>query len=169
MATTPDKARQLWLLGILLALAAVAVAGERSLRPPPRLGALAGPAPVAALQPLVPYLALDSLRTTAVSATPAPVTIARDPFHPSEVESRAPKMTVAAADSRVVEPPRPSLNVSAILISDSRRAAVIDDVIVNLGGALPGGGHLTAVERDHVVVTDAKGARRTININSGTL
>lgn len=169
MATTPDKARQVWMVGMLVGLAAIAVVGERSLRPPPRLGAPAGPQPVAALQPLVPFLALDSLRTINASATAAPVAVARDPFHPIAIDSPPARSTAAATDSHVVTTPRQSLNVSAILISDSRRAAVIDDVIVNLGGELPGGGRLAAVERDHVVVIDAKGIRRTININSGTL
>lgn len=166
MAITPDKARQIWVAGILVALAAIAVIGQRSLRPPARVGAPAGPAPVAALQPLVPYLAVDSMRTAGAITAPGPVIIARDPFRSVEPVAVAPRATT---DSHVVEAPRQSLNVSAILISDSRRAAVIDDVIVNLGGELPGGGRLTAVERDHVVVTDAKGARRTININTGTL
>lgn len=168
MTATPDKPHQIWVAGILLALAAIAVVGERSLRPPPRLGALAGPAPVAALQPLVPYLALDSLRTTSIGAAPSPVALARDPFHPI-VDSRPARPGVSATSARVVETSRQSLNVSAILISDSRRAAVINDVIVNLGGELPGGGRLMAVERDHVIVTDVTGARRTLNINSGAL
>ena len=35
-------------------------------------------------------------------------------------------------------------------------------------GELPGGARLTAVEHDRVIVTDQKGTRRTITINSGT-
>lgn len=169
MATSQDKNRQIWLTGILLALAVVTVLGERSLRPPPRVGAPAGAAPVVALEPLVPYLAVDSTGVAHEVGATSSVGVARDPFQSSESPPRVAQRSPATDTRRADVPPQQPINVSAILISDNRRAAVINDVIVNLGAELPGGWRLTAVERDHVVVTDPKGIRRTININSGAL
>jgi hypothetical protein len=60
--------------------------------------------------------------------------------------------------------PRRTWALTAILITDVRRVAVINEQLVAVGDALPGGGRVAAVERDHVVVITADGSRRQLNL-----
>jgi hypothetical protein len=52
-------------------------------------------------------------------------------------------------------------------MAGARRAAVINDALIYLGDPIPGGGKLTSVERDRVVVTDTKGALHTVAVKEG--
>ena len=55
--------------------------------------------------------------------------------------------------------------MSAIMISEDRRVAIIDDRLVEAGDALDGGGRVLSVARDHVVVAGPDGVRRRIALN----
>jgi hypothetical protein len=150
-------------------VAMIAFFGPRMLRKSSIEAASPEIAAVTALVPLIPYASLELPPLQPDRQNAAGITLSRDPFQ-SVVE---PAATGAGASARASVAPdtgrrEQSVVVSAILISDSRRAAVINDVLVNVGGEVPGGGKLTSVEHDRVVVTDAKGIRRTITINTGT-
>ena len=92
--------------------------------------------------------------------TIAPV---RDPFGYAQTSSHADERRAPA----VKEPAAPHWSVSATMVTGSRSAAIIDDQLVYVGDALPGGGRLTAVERDCVTVTDAKGASHVLTVKEG--
>ncbi|MFI5230225.1 MAG: hypothetical protein ACHQWU_14215 [Gemmatimonadales bacterium] len=156
--------RHFWAAVVLIVLVIIAVTGWRSLGNTPRT-AMPTTSPVADLEPLLPFAApaADTARVAALSPGTAPVF--RDPF--------VAVPTLAAVQAgRPNEQPKPedeSLILSAVLITQSRRAAVINDVLVDLGGRIAGGPRLTAVERDHVVLTDANGVRRTLTLSDGHL
>jgi hypothetical protein len=54
--------------------------------------------------------------------------------------------------------------LSAILITDSRRAAVIDERLVGIGDLLADGARVTAIERNLVIVTASDGSRRLLTL-----
>ena len=56
---------------------------------------------------------------------------------------------------------------TATLMAGIRRAAVINDELIYLGDSIPGGGTLTSVERDRIVVTDSKGVTHTLAVKEG--
>lgn len=166
MPATPTESaapRHFWTGVVLVALAIIAITSWRSLRQTPGFSAPTA-SPVADIEPLLPYAApaADTARVAALSPnTPG---VLRDPFAP------APTLAVAVKVERPIERPHTdadSLTLSAVLITPSRRAAVINDVLVDLGGRVSGGPRLTAVERDHVVLTDANGIRHILTLSDG--
>jgi hypothetical protein len=102
------------------------------------------------MAPLVPqYEAVaDPFRATAAPAPRAVAQVSRSSFADA---------TRAPARER-----RPAL--SAILITDSRRAAVIDERLVGIGDVLADGTRVTAVERNFVIVTAGDGSRRRLTL-----
>lgn len=168
MSAKPTDAaapRHFWTGVMLVVLAIIGATAWRSLRMSPRAAAPAA-SPVADLEPLLPYAAppVDTARIAAL--TPPTPLISRDPF---VAEGPA---VVAVQSGRPAEPARVETNaptLTAVLITQSRRAAVINDVLIDLGSRLGDGTRLTAVERDHVVLTDANGVRRTLTLSDGHL
>lgn len=57
--------------------------------------------------------------------------------------------------------------VSSILFEDSKRSAIVNNAWVTVGDPLGLGASLTAIERTHVIVTDAKGNRHVVSIQGG--
>jgi len=157
--------RHFWTGITLVVLAIIAVTAWRSLRMSPRVVAPTA-SPVADLEPLLPYAAPPADTARVAALTPTAPAAARDPF----VVEAPP--AVALQSGRPADQPHVETNaptVSAVLITQFRRAAVINDVLVDLGGRLADGARLTAVERDHVVLTDANGVRRTLTLSDGHL
>lgn len=164
-----------------LLIAVAVVAGWRTLGDSP---AVAGRGALAAVRPLsndpspnlaqlVQYAApvSDSAASEAsVSAATPSISLRRDPFAPSSVPATADESPRTDArgpkgDSKDREAVSTSeLQVTATLMAGDRRAAVINDSLVYVGEPVPGGGRLTTVERDRVVVTDAKGAAYTLAV-----
>ncbi|HUR92381.1 MAG TPA: hypothetical protein VMY38_06885 [Gemmatimonadaceae bacterium] len=60
---------------------------------------------------------------------------------------------------------RPRWVVSAILLTEARRMAVLNDSVVLVGALLPGGARVVAIESDHVVLQESGGARRVVSLN----
>lgn len=56
---------------------------------------------------------------------------------------------------------------SAILITNDRRSAVVNDEIVSVGDVVPGGARVVAIERDRVVIVTPAGVRRTLTVQPG--
>lgn len=152
----------------MLGLAAVVIVaigwmGWRSMR---KAAGPAGAAPAAVpspgLMPLMPYSAPLS-DTLGMIAIPADVvSLSRDPF------AERP-MARVVSDGPAVTPVTPKVDapvwrVTTTLMAGNRRAALINDVLVYVGDSLPGGGKLVSVERDHVVVSDLKGATHTVAV-----
>jgi hypothetical protein len=131
--------------------------------------------PAADLDQLMPYVAPSRESAVEIRRASTPLVLARDPFDESAGPARdvAPRasesiVTHEAAPRETAPDTARKWNVTAVLITGSRKAAVINDAVVSLGGRLPGGAQLTEVERDHVVLTDARGERRTIRILDGS-
>src|SRR6266513_2303748 len=84
-------------------------------------------------------------------------------------------------DSRVAEPhadvasqagipavravPAPN-RLTAILVSDERRVAVIDEAMVSVGDVLSDGARVTAIQRDRVFVIEKNGHWRTLTLTN---
>lgn len=88
---------------------------------------------------------------------PAPLV---EPFLPPTYEDDEP----AGAPDGTVSPPKPGWTVSAILISDVRRVAVVNEELVTIGSRTAGGARIVAIEPDHVVLTEPGGARRVVRV-----
>lgn len=170
MPASPADRQSVWFGIAALAIVFFGIAEWRALRV---AGTPAAAQQVAALPPgsdvadVLSYLTPDTAAQMPVlTRAPEPVALVRDPFGPSEA-SRA-VLAGGGRGTRVTPSGRSSdWTVNAVLITPSYRAAIINDVLVQLGGALSDGTKLTAVERDHVVLTDSKGARRKIDIKEG--
>ena len=111
--------------------------------------------------PLMPYAApiadLVNASDDSVVDANAPV---HDPFGYAQTSSHSDERPVEA----MKPPPTPHWSVSTTMVSGAKSAAIIDDQLVYVGDALPGGGRLTAVERDRVTVIDAKGASHVLTV-----
>jgi len=125
--------------------------------------ALAGASPIRNITPYaVPN---DSLAPSAAARPGQTISLARDPFTAAasyQAVSRgipvAPRRSSAASAGATGR----SWQVTAVLITRSRRAAVINDSLIDEGGSVPGGARLTSVGPDRVVLTDAHGTRHTL-------
>jgi hypothetical protein len=87
----------------------------------------------------------------------------RDPF----VSQGVPQVASGDSDRGDAVPARNAADawhVTTTLLSGNRRAALINDELIYVGDPLPDGSKLTRVERDHVVVTDPRGAAHTVAV-----
>ncbi|MBA3578876.1 MAG: hypothetical protein H0W42_02725 [Gemmatimonadaceae bacterium] len=62
-------------------------------------------------------------------------------------------------------PARPRWVVSAILLTDAQRMAVVNDSVVVVGSTLPGGARIVEILSDRVVLQESGGGRRIISLN----
>ena len=161
-----DERIHRWLAVAAFGIALTAFVGWRSLgsaaSPPGGTPPKALPSPQ--LMQLMPYS--RPLDDTADMLSPgrADVVLPRDPFG----EKAAPvSVRSAAGQPAVTQDTVTHWRVSATMIGGARRAAIINDVLLYIGDTVPGGGRLTAVERDHVVVTDAKGTAHLLAVKEG--
>ncbi|HTE44666.1 MAG TPA: hypothetical protein VK636_05435 [Gemmatimonadaceae bacterium] len=158
-----------WVYASALFVVALGVVGWRVLkntesnqggRPP---GTVSNPQ----LAPLLPYAGALS-DTVPVSPTDdAGVVLRRDPFARQPVVGVAQNRLVATTVPQSANIETSRWLVTATLMHGSRRAAVINDTLIYVGDSVPGGGKLTAVERDRVTLTDAKGATHTVTVKEG--
>jgi hypothetical protein len=56
--------------------------------------------------------------------------------------------------------------LSAILVADHRRVAVIDDAAVGVGDLLPDGARVSAIQPNRVFVVDSKGRWQTLTLTN---
>jgi hypothetical protein len=115
------------------------------------------------LTQLLPYSSPlgDTLRVVGAAGGDS-IVLPRDPF--VEVAPAPAAARAASSVGHAAAPEAPKWNVTATLTSGTRRAAVINDALIYVGDPVPGGGKLTSVERDRVVVTDARGAPHTVAV-----
>lgn len=159
---------QQWAMIAGVAVVVVGVVGWRSRRASPARPATAATTPSLPspdLAPLAAYAAPLSDSALAVVSTADSVVVRRDPFYDDDSKPLAAKPR--ASGHRVAHVDAGEWHVSATLIAGTRRAAVINDALVYEGDAIPGGGKLTSVERDRVVVTDPHGATHTVTVKEG--
>lgn len=124
------------------------------------------PLPASDLEAVSTYLSPlpDSSRLAGVGT--GTMVVARDPFGST---ASAPLASGGSAGTA----PRPAKGgsqqwvVSSILIEESRRSAIVNNAWVSVGDPLGSGARVTAIERKHVIVTDANGNRHTVPIRGG--
>lgn len=111
---------------------------------------------------LTPYVEPVAGSAVAYEAE-SPLEQTRDPFSPvSLYVTEAP-----LAPDRPVAAPEPRWVASAILITQDRRSAVVDDQIVSVGDVLGGGARVVAIEREHVEIVTPAGVRRRLTVQPG--
>lgn len=88
-----------------------------------------------------------------------------DPFEPTE-----PGHETAVASLPGLPTVRTSSTggriLSAILVADDRRVAVIDDAAVGVGDLLPDGARVSAIQPNRVFVVDSKGRWQTLTLTN---
>jgi len=91
------------------------------------------------------------------------MTVWNDPFgHSVNVD---PQQSVASATRRPTVPPSSAGHgLTAILVSDERRVAVIDDATVGVGDVLRDGARVSAIQPDRVWVVDKNGRWRMLTL-----
>lgn len=161
----PDEQRQTRLAVAILVVAALAFWSLRIIgRPGVATAAVSPDTPSQVeLDSLSRYLTpmADSLAASRDTVNAA--AFEGDPFEPP-----APVHVAPAPRSAVAPAPAPDWVLSAIFITASRRAAVVNDVLVNIGDRLPGGARVSAIERDHVVIIEPSGTQRRLTLREGT-
>jgi hypothetical protein len=112
----------------------------------------ASQATAAQLAPLASYLMPST--SSRPEQTIASAENVRDPFGAAAPRrAAAPPVRAVAAQEEWV----PRWTVTAILITEARRVAVIDQRVVTLGDTLQGGGRVHAIQPGHVIVQDRSG------------
>lgn len=137
---------------LLLAIAAIMIAGLA------RMFTDAAAAELRAHQTATPPQ-LESLALYLKPIAPAPPAPLVEPLAPPSYDDDPP-----AAAPNTGSPAKPGWTVSAILISDVRRVAVVNEELVTIGSRTAGGARIVAIEPDHVVLTEPGGARRVVRV-----
>jgi hypothetical protein len=153
-----------WLSGLAASVAIAGVVGWGALQPRDE-EVIASHAPISRpnLAPLMPYVAPVNEIAHATDSSTVSSALQRDPFGAVQVRDVD---AVPAAAKRAASP-EPRWSVSATLVTGTRRAAIINDLLVYVGDMIPGGGRLTAVEHDRVTLTDTKGVSRILMVKEG--
>ena len=154
------------LVAVVIAIALTAFLGWRSLRGTDPLRGAPSPSPLPSphLTDLMPYS--RPLADSIVVRRPAQrvITLAHDPFGALPVQVSE----ISHGDGSVTAPKQETtLHVTATMIAGTRRAAVINDQLIYVGDVVPGGGKLTSVERDRIVITDQKGTSHVVAVKEG--
>ena len=165
MAAPAGERQRLVLAGIALVASALVVLGLREVASARVLEAKA--LPTTDLMSLSAYFRPLGDTSNLAGGSAKAIVISRDPFVTSGVaRSEVPFQTTL--DTQM---PKPAGGgqwvVSTILFEGSRKSAIVNNAWVTVGDTLGGGSRLTAVERDHIVVTDAKGIRHEVPIQGG--
>jgi len=145
--------------GVLLFVAQQAIAAGKE------VGARAQPA--ADLQSLLPFIAPLSDSSLLAHGPTNAMVVTRDPFAPTGVARAANVARTPGKSRRPTTIDGQRWVVSTILFEGSRKSAIVNNAWVNIGDSLGGGARLSAVETDHVVVTDDKGVRHKVPIQGG--
>lgn len=102
---------------------------------------------------------LDTLARYLDPAAPAPALDDYAAFLPA---APRPLPRPARVGEPVAEAPPMSWRLTAVLIAGDRPVAILNDQHVRPGDALEGGARVVSIARDHVVVREPNGARRTV-------
>ena len=117
------------------------------------------------------YLAPAALDSLGRYLRPVALTAARRPAESAELFAREDYLAQPAGAEREdrgpVTPAAPGARwvVSAILLMDAQRMAVVNDSVVVVGSTLPGGARVVEIESDRVVLQESGGSRRVISLN----
>lgn len=96
-----------------------------------------------------------------------PITLALDPFDDRRGAGRAPGVASGSARPTVPGATARGRSLTAILVADERRVAVIDDETVTVGATLPDGARVAAILPDRVWVVEKNGRRHMLTLTRG--
>lgn len=152
---SPQHRSHLWNAALLVAAAAIALAADR-------LSAAPEPAPLGAPPSASPEISPFVVSLPAVSELPAfRQLLAIDPFESrgrrSGTLAVAPDATTPTVPSSPVARPQRGRQLTAVLIADERRVAVIDEATVKVGDVLRDGARISAIQADRVWVVEKDG------------
>jgi hypothetical protein len=160
MTPAPTDQRRSLLLAASFFVVALAIASARVIASTKDLQH--STAPITEVDALRPFL--SSLRGDSGGDKGSVVAAARDPFMSSETPATS---SFGARRPVATDKRRDPWVVTTILLDGTRRSAIVNNTWVSVGDPLGDGSRLTAVERDHVVVTDANGIRHKVSIQGG--
>lgn len=157
-----------WLAVVAFAIALTAFLGWRALG---SAGLRAGPSaavlPNPQLTQLMQYARPLGDTAGVLAVGRAAIVLPRDPF----AKNTMPQSSRVSQGQPVGGSSGPSTGihwrVTATMIAGAVRAAVINDVLIYVGDSVPGGGKLTSVEHDRIVVTDPKGTSHVVAVTEG--
>ena len=165
MATKPGDQRMI-LLSVALLSAALGILALRAMKSASEIANR--PLPTSDMQSIMPFVSPLPATSVLARGNTGTMVVTRDPFAPAGVaRGRGPSLPTKSL--------RPTTDegghwvVSSILFEGTEKSAIVNNVWVTIGDSLGGGSHLTAVEPDHIVVTDAKGVRHNVRIQGGEL
>jgi hypothetical protein len=143
--------------------AAIAVVAERVAEPPRGLiagSAARGSAVGNDISGFVAPPVFDSM------IPPFRMPLRRDPF--ATGASREESAVASSLDSRTVRTSSASGGhvLSAILVANDRRVAVVDDEAVGVGDVLSDGARVSAIQPDRVLVVDSRGRWQTLTLTN---
>jgi len=89
-----------------------------------------------------------------------------DPFDATDAERFDSPVASWPASPTVRTPSSGGRLLTAILVADDRRIAVIDDAVVGVGDVLPDGARVSAIQPNRVFVVDSKGRWHTLTLTN---
>ena len=125
------------------------------------------PLPTADIQSLTAFLGPLTESSRLAEVGPSTMVGERDPFGWAPSAAGTQVSGSGSPTSRPKTAEGRQWIVSSILFEDSRRSAIVNNTWVSVGDPLGGGARVTAIERKHVVVTDANGIRHIVPIQGG--
>jgi hypothetical protein len=165
MAAAPVNQQRSTLLAAALFAAALVILALRSMKTSGEIATR--PVPPSELQNLSAFLTPLPETLFAASGSTGPTVAMRDPFVSMGVAGVSRNQPSLGTSDVSNQPAERQWVVSTILVEGSKKSAIVNNAWVTIGDSLGGGSRLTAVERDHIVVTDAKGIRHKVPIQGG--
>jgi len=152
----------LWNAAILLASASVALAADR-LTASPKRPAAQGALDASTLGDIAGFV----VRLRADSELPRfHMSVWNDPFARRGAVASQPSVASGASTPTVSSSSGESRGLTAILISEERRVAVIDDATVGVGDVLRDGARVSAIQPDRVWVVEKNGRWRMLTLSN---
>ena len=150
--------RHLWNAAILIASALLALVADRVAAAPVRRSAANALADVPDVGSLIARIGADSV------SSPLRIGLAVDPFE-ARLETIE-QSGVAPEGSTPTVPASPARNggLTAILVADQGRVAVIDDRLVSVGDMLADSGRVSSIQADRVWVVEKNGRWRMLTL-----
>jgi hypothetical protein len=151
----------LWNAAMFVVAALVALAADRIATSSPR-SITPGSLDVGALGEIA-----DFINPIRADSTPRRYS-ASLPYDPLDTRGPSiPQPDVASqAGTSTVRSSQPANRLTAVLVADDRRVAVIDDAMVRVGDVLRDGARVTAIQRDRVFIVERNGRWRTLTLTN---
>jgi hypothetical protein len=150
----------LWNAVILVVSALVALAADR-IAAPSRRASTPGALDVATIGDISSYV---TRRRTDLDVPRFGRNVQADPFESGQIASEPTDVASLAGVPTVRSSAANGRRLTAILVADERRVAVVDDAAVGVGSVLKDGARVAAIQPDRVFVVEKNGRWRTLTL-----